>query len=161
MDNFVQELVNLNPAVVELHAQSPHERLNAGLMINSAIHPIHEVAEAALREIAHVHPADHSLHVMLAPQDCKFGASSVCSCPNVLINWTAVIERGWGERHQLSGSPGLHTMPLPAAMRPARLPKEYIWIYAPRDLQELAVVKNVLVAGVKYMTGHKDIVVPQ
>ncbi|KIP01908.1 hypothetical protein PHLGIDRAFT_122949 [Phlebiopsis gigantea 11061_1 CR5-6] len=118
---FIQELVELNPAVVELVTQSPHERLNGGVMTNSAIHSVHGVTQAAL-----------------------------------------LIERGWGERHQPSGSRGLHALPLPDsdAMKPARLPKEYIWIYAPRDVQELAVIKNILVAGVKYMTESKDIVVP-
>lgn len=67
----------------------------------------------------------------------------------------AVIERGWGERHQLSGSVGLQV--LPGLPQKARLPKEYIWIYAPRDQQELAVVERIVIAGAKYMTGSKDV----
>lgn len=134
---------------------SPHERMHDGVMIKSSIPPPHEVAVAALREIAHFHPIDHSMHVMLAPQDCKLGTSLPGTRLNLALSDRGiVIERGWGERHQLSGSAGLHALPVPPN---AKLPKEYIWIYAPRDLQELAVVEKIIVAGIKYMTGSKDV----
>lgn len=67
---------------------------------------------------------------------------------------SSVIERGWGERHKLSGSRSLHALPFPRA---AKVPKEYIWIYAPRDEQELAVVEKILVASARFMTNTKDI----
>ncbi|GAA5868009.1 hypothetical protein JCM8547_000780 [Rhodosporidiobolus lusitaniae] len=38
-------------------------------------------AEIVKKELAHVHPADNSLHLLLAPQDAK-----------------EVVEKGWGER---------------------------------------------------------------
>lgn len=56
--------------------------------------------------------------------------------------YLAVIERGWGERHPLSGTPVI--------------PKEYLLIYAPRDQEELDVVERVFVASIGYMTGHRD-----
>ena len=78
-----------------------------------------------------------------------------CAVPaGVDTDVRAVIERGWGERHGLSGSRGLRALPVFAA---AKLPKEYIWIYAPRDEQELAVVEKILVGAVRYMTGTQDI----
>lgn len=76
LDRFFKQLVEQNPNLVET-AQSPHESLHDGVMIQSSIPPPHEVAEGAMREIAHVHPLDHSMHVVLAPQDCKFGTSFV------------------------------------------------------------------------------------
>ena len=66
----------------------------------------------------------------------------------------AVIEAGWGERHKLSGSRAMHLLPVPPN---AKLPKEYIWIYAPRDDEELAVVEKLLIASVRFMTNTKDI----
>ena len=72
----------------------------------------------------------------------------ICSLTlNILTYCDAVIERGWGERHQLSGSRGLRILPLPTALKAARIPKEYIWIYAPRDDEELAVVEKLLIAA--------------
>lgn len=67
---------------------------------------------------------------------------------------TVVIERGWGERHKLSGSRALRALPIPEA---AKLPKEYIWIYAPRDVEELAVVQKIILAGARFMTNSRDI----
>ncbi len=57
-----------------------------------------------------------------------------------------VIERGWGERHPLSGVRLFKIMP-----------KEYVGIYAPRDDGELEVVEKILVASVLFMTGSTDV----
>lgn len=56
-----------------------------------------------------------------------------------------MIEKGWGERHPLSGA------------RAIGIPKEYIGIYAPRDEEELAIVEKIVIAAVSYMTGQADI----
>ena len=66
---------------------SPRERSNDAIVIKSSLPAPHPVAKKALREIAHWHHLDHSMHMIMAPQDCKL-----------------VIERGWGERHPASGS---------------------------------------------------------
>ncbi|KAF7986718.1 hypothetical protein HWV62_20260 [Athelia sp. TMB] len=114
-----------NPGLVEM-ATSPHERTSDGLIIHHALKSPHAVADKSAREIAHLHPhKDYSMHVTCAPQDCKI-----------------LIERGWGERHPLSGTPAI--------------PKEYFLIYAPRDQEELDVVERVFVASIGYMTGHRD-----
>lgn len=65
-----------------------------------------------------------------------------------------MIDRGWGERHQLSGSKGLHALPLPPK---AKLPKEYLWIYAPRSDEEIAVIEKILLASVRFMTGVREV----
>jgi hypothetical protein len=65
--------VDANPTLVEM-APSPHERVHPGILIHSSIPSPHKVAEKSLREIVHIHPVkDYSLHVSLAPQDCKLG----------------------------------------------------------------------------------------
>ncbi|KAG8213245.1 hypothetical protein J3R82DRAFT_11714 [Butyriboletus roseoflavus] len=106
---------------------SPHERVHNSMVIAEPIPSPHEVADHALREIAHLHSQiDYSLHLVLSPQDCKL-----------------VIERGWGERHPLSGT--------------KTLPKEYLFIYAPRDDEELGIVERILLASIAYMTGEREV----
>ena len=59
---------------------------------------------------------------------------------------SAVIERGWGERHPLSG-----------ISRHVPLPKEYLMIYAPRDEEELAVLELIIKASIGYMSSSRDV----
>ncbi|KAB8235332.1 uncharacterized protein BDW43DRAFT_269826 [Aspergillus alliaceus] len=96
------------------------------------------VAQKMKGEIAHIHRLkDFSLHLTLAPADCK-----------------KVIEAGWGQRHKLSG------VQAPRALFGGRiisLPPEYVFIYAPRTEQEVAFVMEILVASVKYMTGSVEV----
>lgn len=126
LDAIVEKHITANHAYITV-VPSPHEKLNPGVIIHPEIASPHVVADIAKREIFHVHPSDHSLHVVLSPRDCKL-----------------VIEKGYGERHGLSGSPVI--------------PKEYLLIYAPRDEEELAIVERIIVASLKYMTGTKNIV---
>ncbi|KAK0495223.1 hypothetical protein EDD18DRAFT_266790 [Armillaria luteobubalina] len=118
-----------NPTLVKYRV-SPHEGHVPGIHIRSSIPPPHPVARVSLLEISHIHTPDHSLHVVLAPQDCK-----------------QVIEKGWGERHPFSG-----------ARRVISLPKEYLMIYGPRDDEELAIITRILKAGVGYMTDSRDVI---
>lgn len=136
LDALFERIVKLNPDLLEL-ARSPHEKMHDGILVKQSAPAQHSVLQAGLREVGHIHPSDHSVHVILAPQDCKF-----------------VIEKGWGERHRLSGSRPLHALPVPPE---AKLPKEYIWIYAPRDEQELAVMEKILVAAARFMTQTTEI----
>ncbi|KAM5373466.1 hypothetical protein ACJZ2D_006960 [Fusarium nematophilum] len=73
-------------------------------------------------EIAHMHESDGSMHVNLAPKDAKL-----------------VLERGWGERHPLSGR-GLYV--------------GMVMVYAPRGEAELEVVKGITRAAVRFMVGE-------
>lgn len=69
-------------------------------------------------EVAHVHQSDGSMHMIFSPSDCK-----------------TVIEKGWGERHPLTGVyPGL--------------PLTYLMIYAPRNADEVKVVQQFLRAAI-------------
>ncbi len=71
-------------------------------------------------EIAHIHPSDHSMHMILSPRDA-----------------IAAIEAGWGERHGLAG----------VALD---LPVNYVMVYAPRGEDDLAVIKQLLEAAIQY-----------
>lgn len=76
-------------------------------------------------EVAHIHPADGSMHMVLSPSDA-----------------VKVIEAGWGELHGLAGFMG-------------RLPVSYTFVYAPRSEQEVEVVSQLLHAAVAHMTAQR------
>jgi hypothetical protein len=86
--------------------------------------PWHPIAKKTRGEIAHMHASDGSLHVNLTPKDAKL-----------------VLERGWGQRHPLSGRV---------------LYLGLVMIYAPRGEQELEVVEKITRASVRFMLGEKD-----
>lgn len=75
-------------------------------------------------EVAHIHPCDGSMHMILSPRDAA-----------------AVLEQGWGELHSLSGRLGL-------------LPASYTFVYAPRNETELQAVEAILMAAICHMSGH-------
>ncbi|KAF9026058.1 hypothetical protein BDZ89DRAFT_988216 [Hymenopellis radicata] len=126
LDTLFKKHAEANPALVEL-TTSPHERHVKGMLVRSSIVP-HKTAATAWNEIGHVHPPDHSMHVVLSPADCKL-----------------VIEHGWGERHPLSG------------VRGVPMPKEYLLIYAPRNQEELDVLERIIVAAIGFMTNSREV----
>ena len=73
-------------------------------------------------EIAHTHPSDGSMHMIFSRSDAR-----------------AVIESGWGERHPLAGV----MLDLPAT---------YLFIYPPRDEDELEITGRLLDAAIAHMT---------
>ena len=76
-------------------------------------------------EIAHIHPSDHSMHMILSPRDA-----------------IAAIEAGWGERHGLAG----------VALE---LPVNYVMLYAPRGEDDLAAIGELLEAAIRYASSHE------
>ena len=81
----------------------------------------HACCARAPREFFHVHATkDGSSHAVLSPTDTAL-----------------VIERGWGERHGLSG-------------RALGFPLTYIMVYAPRDEGEVAIVCRIAKAAAQY-----------
>ena len=83
----------------------------------------HADALATHGEVAHIHPADGSMHMVLSASDAAH-----------------VVERGWGERHGLAG----------VALG---LPLTYTLIYAPRDAGEVDVDAAILDSAIAYMAG--------
>lgn len=103
---------------------SHYEKRNRAI---TSRHPEKGPAVAALShgEIAHTHPADGSIHLILSPTDAR-----------------TAIDAGWAERHPMSGVL-------------AELPVVYLAVYPPRDREELKVVESLLDASVRYMVGSK------
>ncbi|KAL4931782.1 uncharacterized protein BDV17DRAFT_288366 [Aspergillus undulatus] len=122
-------LVNRVPSILERYTDAAH--------VCAAV-PLTPVAKEMKREICHVHgTSDHSVHVMLAPADCK-----------------RVINAGWGQRFSLAGSSIFKTMTFG---RMAAIPTEYVFVYAPRDEEEIKIVMGIVKASVQYMTGRDDV----
>ncbi|RPA95798.1 hypothetical protein L873DRAFT_1845769 [Choiromyces venosus 120613-1] len=123
---LLSKLQEQNSKLIEV-ATSAHERRGPALFIHRNIPTPHMVAESAWREIAHIHDSDGSLHVVLSPTDCA-----------------EVIEKGWGERHPLSGR--------------ILLPSQYLLVYAPRNESEVSVIEAILKAAIGYMVESKEVV---
>lgn len=79
-------------------------------------------AVASHGEVAHIHPGDGSMHMILHSADAR-----------------VVIERGWGELHGLAGVT-------------LGLPPTYTLVYAPRDEHGIAVIGRILDAAIARMT---------
>lgn len=73
-------------------------------------------------EIAHIHPSDGSMHMILSASDAK-----------------TVLESQWGELHALAGLFN-------------RLPTTYTFVYAPRHDADLEAIRRILSASVTFMT---------
>ncbi|KAK3310600.1 uncharacterized protein B0T15DRAFT_43424 [Chaetomium strumarium] len=65
-----------------------------------------------------------------------------------LVDAEEAVAKGWAERHPLSGVPKM-------------MPWSYIMVYAPRDDDEYEVWKRFVVAGCRFVSGGKEIAVPQ
>jgi hypothetical protein len=72
-----------------------------------------------------MHGNDGSMHLNLAPKDAKL-----------------VLERGWGQRHPLSGT---------------ILYLGDVMVYAPRNEEELEAVKRITRAAAKFMLGEESV----
>ncbi|OTA64508.1 hypothetical protein K449DRAFT_268963 [Hypoxylon sp. EC38] len=79
-------------------------------------------------EICHVHNSDYSMHLNLHPDDVK-----------------EVLEKGWGQRHPLT-SQCLLKMPVP---------KQFTMVYAPRSVDELKVVCQIIEAAGWWVTAKE------
>ncbi|KAF7366807.1 hypothetical protein MSAN_00939000 [Mycena sanguinolenta] len=127
LDAIFEKHAVANPTLVETIV-SPHEKNIPAMVIHPDIPSPHKEAIQGLREIGHIHPIDHSMHVILSPADSK-----------------TAIDLGWAERHPLGG------------VSRFSVPNSYLMVYAPRDEEELDVVERILVASIGYMTGSRSV----
>ncbi|KAL4807463.1 hypothetical protein BDV18DRAFT_151496 [Aspergillus unguis] len=122
-------LIDRVPSILEARTDAAH--------VCQRVH-LTPVARQMRREICHVHEqSEHSVHVTLAPTDCK-----------------KVIEAGWGERFPLAGSRVVRNITLGKI---GVLPTEYVFVYAPRNDEEIAIVMEIVKASVQYVTGMSDV----
>ncbi|KAF2171551.1 hypothetical protein M409DRAFT_63775 [Zasmidium cellare ATCC 36951] len=75
-------------------------------------------------EIAHVHPAENSLHVWLTETDTY-----------------KVVSAGWGERFPLASLGMVNA--------------GWTFLYAPRNMEEVAVIEDIFKAGIGHLTGKR------
>lgn len=125
-------------------AKSVLERHSNALFL-SPDKPIPSLYKLSRREFFHVHPADCSSHVILAPADA-----------------VRVIQYGWGERHSLSTRASTLSSIFPSKTLWERLrrvwrnllifglPETYIMLYAPRNNKELQIAEEMVKGAVKY-----------
>jgi hypothetical protein len=140
---LIPKYAKANPELVEAIV-SPHERVHECLSVHPKIKTLHKVAKTAWREVLHVHDgSDWSMHATLAPQDCKLGKPlPFCIISAILIH-AAVMDHGWGQRHPFSNN----TM----------LPRETLFIYAPRDEHEFRVYETIFRASIGFMTVTRNV----
>ncbi|KAF5666024.1 hypothetical protein FCIRC_10345 [Fusarium circinatum] len=119
--SFLSSLASSSSSKLKI-ATSLAERRGPALFVASE-KPPHPIAKRTGGEIGHMHGSDGSMHINLAPKDAKL-----------------VLEKGWGQRHPLSGTV---------------LYLGNVMVYAPRNEAELDVVKNITRAGVKFMLGEE------
>jgi hypothetical protein len=79
----------------------------------------------------------------LAPQDCKLGESLLFFVINAILIHAAVIDHGWGQRHPFSNN--------------VMLPRETLFIYAPRDEDEFRVFETIFRASIGFMTATRHV----
>ena len=95
------------------YALSHFERRHLAITLKA---PASRVAGLAFGEIAHIHPSDNSMHMVLSPRDA-----------------VAAVESGWGQRHGLAGLA-------------VDLPETYLMVYAPRQEADLEMVEGLTAA---------------
>ena len=88
--------------------------------------PEHQRFPRSPREIYHTHTTEGSSHALLSPADAKL-----------------VIQRGWGERHGLSGK--------------LRIPLSFVMIFAPRSDTEVQIIERIVRAAAQYGLNGKDV----
>ncbi|MFB9466604.1 luciferase domain-containing protein [Streptomyces cinereospinus] len=117
LDAAFADLVSAHPAFLTTRRSVLEGHCDAMALRDHATAPVD--LRTTQGEIAHVHPGDGSLHMILAASDAR-----------------AVIEGAWGERHPLAG-----VVP--------QLPSTYLLVYPPRDEEELKIVTGILEAAVR------------
>jgi hypothetical protein len=113
--------------------QSLYERHHSAFFVSKSL-DWHVTAQQTRGEVSHVHAGkDGSIHVVLHSKDCK-----------------VVLEKGWGQRHALSG---VDFMKRVAGFS---LPVNYILIYAPRNEAEIEIAMVIVKASIQFMTGSRE-----
>jgi len=104
------------------------EKAGDAILLHDDIATPHTVAKNTKREIAHVHAGEGSGEYSLHL------SLSPPDCKEVII-------KKWGERMTLAGT---------------LMPQEYLLIYTPRNVEEVAVVKRIVAAAIAFMKGGHD-----
>ncbi|MDO1451339.1 DUF5519 family protein [Rhodocytophaga aerolata] len=118
-----EQIVAQNKGLVRFQ-RSFFEKHNEAVFVNDSTKGNQRVVPTTHGEVGHMHPSDGSMHFSLSPSDTK-----------------EVLAKGWGELHGLAGQEYKENAVLPAT---------YMMVYSPRTKDELAVVKQILQAAIRY-----------
>ena len=134
--HMFQDLAMRNGGILEWK-RSHYERHNDALYVAQGLlynkeeeMSVSDTAKVAKGEIGHPH-ADGSVHLYLSSADAR-----------------VVVERGWAERHRLSVKGWQERFGLGAT---------YMLIYGARNEEEVEVMRILLGASVKFMTGGTEL----
>ncbi|KAH7396830.1 hypothetical protein DE146DRAFT_52355 [Phaeosphaeria sp. MPI-PUGE-AT-0046c] len=124
LHNLMQEFVSTPAyaAYIEKRPSKTEGGTGPAIYVKPDVKTINPVAHKIFYEVAHVHPAENSLHVYVSPQDAKL-----------------VMRRGWGQRFPVTWL----------------APPSWIMVYAPRNEQEVEVVREIVRAAVCFAVGQE------
>lgn len=140
--SLFSSIVLKNPNLLEQKLSSL-EKHNIALFVhpNLLAKPdnLPEPAVVSKGELGHIH-GDTSMHLYFSPADAK-----------------VIIEKGWGERHRCA-----RTQPwwFGGKKYMFNIGDTFLIVYAPRDEQELDVLRTLIRASARYMTGDETVVEP-
>ena len=108
--------------------------VHPGLLAKPANLP--DTALVSNGELGHIH-GDTSLHLYFSQADAK-----------------VIIEKGWAQRHRLA-----RTQPwyFGGGKHMWNIGDTFLLVYAPRDETELDVLRTLIRASAKFMTGEEDV----
>jgi hypothetical protein len=121
--NIFEQIVNQNKMLVHFQ-KSYFEKHNEAVFLTDSTKGNQSVVPTTHGEVGHMHPSDGSMHFSLSPSDTK-----------------EVLAKGWGELHGLAGQ---------VYKENAALSATYMMVYSPRTEEELAVVRQILQAAIRY-----------
>jgi hypothetical protein len=121
----MQEFANTSPysQYIQTNCSKTEGGTGPAIYVKPDVKTINPNAHKIFYELAHVHPADNSLHVYVSPLDAK-----------------TVMKRGWGQRFPVTWL----------------APPSWIMVYAPRNEEEVEIVREIVRAAVCFAVG-KDV----
>jgi hypothetical protein len=123
LHNLMQEFASAAPCspYIETRPSKTEGGTGTAIYVKPDVETINPVAHKIFYEVAHVHPAENSLHVYVSPQDAKL-----------------VMRRGWGQRFPVNWL----------------APPSWIMVYAPRNEEEVEIVREIVRAAVCFSVGQ-------
>ncbi|KAI2778770.1 hypothetical protein F4815DRAFT_231759 [Daldinia loculata] len=128
-ESFLEALAVANPSLIRVRPSNLEGPLFKSIWLQSGL-ALRDEIKNLNGEFAHSH-AEGSTHMVLSLADAA-----------------TAIERGWSERHRMSGIASI-------------MPWSFVMIYAPRDDEEFRIWKEFMMASARYVLGgEKEVIMP-
>ncbi|EXJ94999.1 hypothetical protein A1O1_00117 [Capronia coronata CBS 617.96] len=140
--SLLSSAVQNNPKLLQQRL-SEFEKHHIALFVHPSLFSkpanLPETAIRSRGELGHIHD-ETSLHLYFSPADAK-----------------VIIEKGWAERHRCA-----RTQPWWFGCKKFmfKIGDTFLLLYAPRDEAEFGVLKTLIRASARFMTGQEDIAEP-